>query len=373
MSGSAVVTPIAPRRQADRFLVPDVARGVAIIAMLIAHAGPVMTDQPFATVFVQGQLNDLASPLFATTMGAAAAIVLAKAGTPSAARAVVGQNLIRGLILVLLGVLLSTWGSWIAIVLSFLGIVLMIGTPLVLLRTRILVVVLGAVLLISAPLNTAVLVAAGPLPGTDPSVGQLLLEWLFLSPHYRVTNLLPWFLFGALLFRIRFGGVRAAGIMLAIAVPAWWLGPLWRGATNEAFSPSGSYLDTLHDTGLVLATWAVIVLLAAIRRPPWSRIVRGGFLPLRAIGSVSLSLYVFQVGVVALMNANGITFGSTDWVAWLVLVLGVPIVGVLWWRFVGKGPIEWGIGIVSGRYRPRRTTGVSAASTAEAPADDRAP
>jgi uncharacterized protein len=77
MSGSAIVTPVAPRLQKDRYLVPDVARGVAILAMLIAHAGPLMVTQPPATAFVQGQLNDLASPLFAVTMGAAAAIVLA--------------------------------------------------------------------------------------------------------------------------------------------------------------------------------------------------------------------------------------------------------------------------------------------------------
>ena len=158
MTGSAVVTPIAPRLQRDRYLVPDVARGVAILAMLIAHAGPLMVDQPFATAFLQGQLNDLASPLFAVTMGAAAAIVLAKAGTGAGARlTVIGQNAIRGVILVLLGLLLSTWGSWIAVVLSFLGIVLAIGTPLVLLRSRALIAVLAVVLVLSAPVNDLVL------------------------------------------------------------------------------------------------------------------------------------------------------------------------------------------------------------------------
>jgi len=358
MTGSAVVTPIAPRLQRDRYLVPDVARGVAILAMLIAHAGPLMVDQPYATAFLQGQLNDLASPLFAVTMGAAAAIVLAKAGTGAGARlTVIGQNAIRGVILVLLGLLLSTWGSWIAVVLSFLGIVLAIGTPLVLLRSRALIAVLAVVLVLSAPVNDLVLTLTGPLiTGGERTPGSFLLEWLFLSPHYRVTNLLPWFLFGALLFRIRFGGRRAAWIMLAISVPAWWLGPLWRGATGEAFSPSGSYLDTLHDAGLVLLTLSVIMLLASMPGRA-GRVVHAVFVPFQAIGSISLSLYVFQVGVVALMSANGISYGTTDPVAWLVLVLGVPIVGILWWRCVGKGPIEWLIGVVSGRYRPRRAAG----------------
>ena len=364
MTGSAVVTPVAPRLQRDRYVVPDVARGVAILAMLVAHAGPIMAEQPAATLFLQGQLNDLASPLFALTMGAAAAIVLAKAGRgPGAVRSVILQNLIRGAILVALGLLLETWGSWIAIVLSFLGIVLAIGTPLVLLGTRALVAVLAVVLVVGAPLNDAVLVATGPLITTgERTPASFLLEWIFLSPHYRVTNLLPWFLLGALLFRIHFGDRRTGLVLVALAVPAWWLGPLWRGATGEPFSASGSYLDTLHDAGLVLLALGIIVLLASLRGRRSSAVVHAVFLPFRAIGSVSLSLYVFQVAVVGLMSENGIRFGTTDPVAWLVLVLGVPLVGILWWRFVGKGPLEWLIGVVSGRYRPSRTAPVDARS-----------
>ncbi|WP_338144953.1 acyltransferase family protein [Cryobacterium adonitolivorans] len=358
------MTPVAPRLQQDRYLLPDVARGLAILAMLIAHAGPIMVDQPAATAFLQGQLNDMASPLFATTMGAAAAIVLAKAGrSPANVRMVIVQNVIRGAILVLLGLFLATWGSWIAIVLSFLGIVLAIGTPLVLLGTRALIAVLAAVLIFGAPLNELILAATGPLiTGGERTPASFLLEWLFLSPHYRVTNLLPWFLFGALLFRIRFGGRRAGWILLAIAVPAWWLGPLWRGTTGEEFSPSGSYLDTLHDAGLVLGVLGVIILLASLRGQRIASVVHAVFLPFEAIGSISLSLYVFQVAVVAWMADNGISFGTTDPVAWIVLVIGVPIVGILWWRFVGKGPIEWLIGVLSGRYRPRRASPVKASS-----------
>jgi uncharacterized protein len=355
MTGSAVVVPIAPRLQPDRYVVPDVARGVAIMAMLVAHAGPIMTEQPAGTLLVQGQLNDLASPLFATAMGAAAAIVLAKAGgNTSARRTVILQNIIRGAILVLLGLLLSTWGSWIAIVLSFLGIVLAIGTPLVLLGTRALIAVTAVVLVLGAPLNELMLAVGGPLVTSgERTPASFLLEWLFLSPHYRVTNLLPWFLVGALLFRIRFGGRRTGAVLLAIAVPAWLLERFWRDATGAEFSPSGSYPDTLHDAGLVLGVLGLIMLLASLRGRRAAAVVHAVFLPFEAIGSVSLSLYVFQVGLVGWMADNGITYGSTDPVAWLVLVLGVPLLGILWWRFVGKGPIEWLVGVLSGRYRLR--------------------
>jgi uncharacterized protein len=39
----------------------------------------------------------------------------------------------------------------------------------------------------------------------------------------------------------------------------------------------------------------------------------------------------------------------------------VPLVGILWWRFVGKGPIEWLTGVVSGRYRVGRAGAAGAA------------
>lgn len=71
--------PIAPRRQLERLVVPDVLRGVAILAMLVAHgANSLMPDVPTPVRMVSGQLNDLASPLFALVMGMAAQILLTR-------------------------------------------------------------------------------------------------------------------------------------------------------------------------------------------------------------------------------------------------------------------------------------------------------
>ena len=78
--------------------------------------------------------------------------------------------------------------------------------------------------------------------------------------------------------------------------------------------------------------------------------------------SAAPAMMALERDVVGWMADNNITYGTTDPVAWLVLVLGVPLVGILWWRFVGKGPLEWLIGVVSGRYRPRRAAPVDARS-----------
>ncbi|QJU54564.1 DUF418 domain-containing protein [Herbiconiux sp. KACC 21604] len=356
MSGVHTVRPVAPRTQGDRVVVPDVARGFAIFAMLVAHAIPLVPQVPGAVRFLERQLNDVASPLFACVMGMATAIVIAKTRLePHGVRAVIVQNVIRGCILVILGVWLQTWGSWIAIILSFLGIVLAIGTPLLLLPTKALIAVIAVIVVAGAPINAFVLDVVEPTMALPGSLGATFIDWVFLNPHYRVTNLLPWFLFGAVVFRIGFTSRRLAWTMLILAPLAWGGDFVIRRVFSVERGPSGSYLDTLHDTGLVLGALAAIMLLAAVRAEAPARVIRAVFVPFRAIGTVALSLYVLQVAIVAWLARSGaLTFSENNYAAWCLVVLAVPAAGILWWRFIGKGPIEWVIGFLSGRYRVAR-------------------
>lgn len=115
----------APRRQADRLVVPDALRGLALLAMVIAHVDPFLRDPPRGWDFLSGQINDVASPLFALVMGMSAQIMLQRGGVgPRATWVVIGQNAVRGVVLIALGLWLETWGTWIAIVLAFLGVLL---------------------------------------------------------------------------------------------------------------------------------------------------------------------------------------------------------------------------------------------------------
>ena len=70
----------------ERLVVPDVLRGVALFAMLVAHAKPFLVDLPGAVTFAMGSLNDLASPLFALVMGLSAQTLLPARGAAHAAR-----------------------------------------------------------------------------------------------------------------------------------------------------------------------------------------------------------------------------------------------------------------------------------------------
>lgn len=339
----------APR--GERLLVPDVLRGVAIVAMVLAHAAPAWASKPRAVGFVLGNVSDLASPLFALVMGISAQLMLTNA--PDGRRGVVTlQQVVRGVVLIVLGVWMSTWGTWVAIVLSFLGVLLIVGAPLVLLGTRALATAAVVIALLSDPVNAWArqsLWAQGP-------VGDML-QWVVLSPTYRLTNLLPFFLLGALLMR---HGLRRDGVlwsMLSIAPVAYLARPVAEKMFGVAEGPSGSYLDTLHDVGLVFLVYVVVVLLAEVTAAPWRRIVGAAYGFLGAIGQVALSLYLLHVAVLWLWRAAGWHQYPDDP---LLFVLVAPVslaIGWLWWRYVGTGPVEWLLGAVTGRRKSLRRAG----------------
>jgi len=339
---------VAPRRQTGRLVIPDVLRGVAIVAMLVAHGMPIMMLVPDAVAVAVQLLNDLASPLFALVMGMAAQLVLQRPGATRGA--VTAQQLARGAILLVLGVWLSTWGSWVAIVLSFLGLTLIVGAPLLLLGTRWIVGLAVLLLVVSQPLTHALNELFAPLITAVP-LARIPVDWISLGGHYRLVNLLPMFLIGAVLLR---RGVpaspRALVTIAAVGLVAFSADQVVVSLAG-APSASGTWADSARDIGLVAFAYAAVGALAGVRRPGARGVVAAVFLPLRACGSVALSLYVVQIALIAWWAGQGIGWqGSNHPVLWVILVPGLIVVGTLWWRFVGLGPIEWLMGVVTGRY-----------------------
>lgn len=337
----------------DRLVVPDVLRGVALFAMLIAHAKPFLTGIPGAVDFAMGNINDLASPLFALVMGLSAQIVAQR--TPAGGRGrMLLQQAARGVVLVGLGVWLSTWGSWVAIVLSYLGLLLLVGVPILLLSTRWVAVVAVAIAVVSDPLNAWARAILWPIVGPSP-VMTAVSSWFVLGGSYRLTNLLPFFLLGALLMRHGFRRDRMLWAMAIAAPVAYVVRPILTKVLGAPTPLSGTYPDTLHDVGLVFATYVVIVLLATVRSARPARAIAIVFEPLRAIGAVALSLYLLHVAMLGFWLQVGFDRGvSSDIVRWTVLVVVNVLAGWLWWRFIGVGPVEWLLGWVTGR--PKRWT-----------------
>lgn len=327
---------------------PDLARGTAIAAMLVAHAQVLVPHRPTWVSDVLNRINDVASPLFALVMGLSAAVMLAR--SDRGRRSVLVHNLVRGLVLVALGIWLETWGSWVAIVLAVLGCLLIVGTPVLLLGHRAVAGIALAIFVFSPMINTAVQRAVD-WPGgyyadigNHPSVGELLIRWFVADPHYRVTSLLPFFLVGGLM------------IGYARRPDRWWSAAAVVGGTGaqivvtalrarpEADTLSGSSLDLLHDASLV----AIAVGLCGLAvRLPWARMWR----PVEELGTVALSLYVLQIAVIAWINRDGaLPVLANDWAGFAVIVLGVAVAGWAWAHWIGRGPIEWATGVLTRRY-----------------------
>jgi uncharacterized protein len=346
------VTNGAVDTSADRLVVPDVLRGIAILAMLIAHAKRLLPEMSGSASFVTGNISDLASPLFALVFGLSAQILLQRTPRTSRALMLVQQG-IRGVVLIALGLWLTTWGTWVDIILSYLGVVLILGVPLLFLSTRWVVVIAVAVAAVSDPVNGWAREALWPViaGGASPVVAYTS-YWVFLGDSYRVTNLLPFFLLGALLMRHGFTRDRALWIMAGVAPLAYVVRPVLERVTRSPEAVSGSIPDTLHDVGLVFATYVVIVLLATVRQPRPARAIAIVFEPLRAIGATALSIYLFHIGLLALMTRWGYVPIWDGYAQWAAIVVGVTAIGWVWWRFIGVGPVEWLLGWVT--LRPKR-------------------
>lgn len=336
---SAPVTP--------RVLGLDAARGLAVVAMVIAHAVPFISERVSDSgTFVLLEVNDLASPLFALVMGAAAGLV---SPGPSALRGT-ARAVVRGLALIVLGVGLEQLDHWVAVILHILGLLLIVGTPMLVLGTRWLLALAAALFVAGPPVIQAVTRAAGGVAGGQAPTASWatnpLVEWLVLNTHYRVLTLLPIFLVGAVLARRGLRDERAS----------WWclmggLAMVWASLALDLLGRpvvfSGDYPDQVQETGLALAAYGLVMATDIA----WERRSSAGAVlePLAAVGRVALSLYVVHV---ALLVPVIPAFPDGGWLPFVLFVV-VSVVGAwAWGRFVGRGPVERLVDAISPARRP---------------------
>jgi uncharacterized protein len=331
----------------------DALRGLAIFAMLVAHAAPLLPGVPTAADFIREQLNDVASPLFALVMGMTAALGACSRPGLSLRRGWLAQ-LPKVVALLALGLLLPFTGSWVAIVLGQLGLVLSVGYPFVRLTPGRLTFAALAIAALADPLN-GLLRHLLPLTGVlQVPVLDSLAQWAVLSPNYRLTNLLPWFLVGvALHATLRERKQERIGfILLVIAPVAYAVRPLVVRTTGSPVI-SGSIPDTLHDAGLVFALIAAVLLLRRMA-PAFAECIG---IPIRSAGALSLSLYVAHVLFIAAVAVPVARDGGSHPLLWAAIVVGGMALGWLWWRFFGRGPLERLIGAITRRVRASPVTG----------------
>lgn len=328
----------------------DLVRGVAIVCMVIAHVrvwAPV--DSTLVTVALL-VVNNVASPLFATVMGISAGIVLTRGSHRLAGATFVARSLVRGLILIGIGVLLQQLGTFVAIVLMSLGATLVVASPLALLPVPALAATTAVTFAVGPWVNAAARAGLDPARVYSTAWVDQVLQWFVLSTHYRVVSLLPFVLAGVLLARYRLT-VRTALISIGVAVIAGAavivLRLLGHGlGVSEVVS--GGVPDALLDVALTGTALGIIVLAArwSVLQPAVTALA-----PVRAAGAMALTCYVLHVGLIALAQRVGDPRAPYD--HWLAYGGGILVVTLLacwaWWQVIGKGPIERVMGLVTDR------------------------
>jgi hypothetical protein len=306
---------------------------------------------------------------------------------------------VRGLAVGVLGLALgeAALGD-VDIILTYYGVLFLLAIPLILLPTRALFA-LGAVLAVVAPI-TSHLVRTGVPPAEliDPSFTALvtdpagLLTTLFLTGAYPIWPWLTYLCVGMAVGRCSLATTRTAAVLAASGValvaaaaavshlalvtagglgriladpglpaeelqaalvegpngvtPAttwWWL------AVNAAHSSTPLDLARTVGTSLVVLG-AMLLLDRALARggsSSWARVVDAARSPLAAAGSMTLTFYTLHVVVAGLAGE-----AAAPWTLYLVQVVLALVVGLLWQRFVGRGPLEAGVSTLTDVVAP---------------------
>jgi hypothetical protein len=275
--------------------------------------------------------------------------------------------MVRGAVLVVLGLLLDHAGAQIVIVLVYLGLLTWVVSPLARLPTPALAGVGLAALVAAPPLRHSLLDERLHLYLT----GQLhLVTWLdyfVTGDYYRLTSMVGFAGIGMVLARIARAGrpllgtvsrqLLAGGAVLVVAAA-------YMGANQAGIFPFRAYQATWREHAFCALLVAATILLGL----GLARLVSPYVRPLVAMGRMSLTLYTVQVLYLG-VYVHVIRPGQTDnsWFNLGLLIVGSAGLALAWQRTVRRSPFQRGPleGITALAAAPRRRAGADGPSRAE--------
>lgn len=341
----------------------DVARCLALLGMIATHVLSTSAEPAAGR----------SSALFAVLAGVT--LTLGAGGTrPVRGRAWAGVGagvVVRALIISVLGMALAEFGSGIAIILTYYGLLFFLGIPFLALRVPALLGLAAAWLVVSPVLSHLVRPALPPRGYESPSFdhlaapGRLLAELTFTG-YYPVVPWLTYLLVGMALGRIDLrrvtNAVRIAAAGLALAVAAPLISRALPGPRTDAVfygstptdswawlavdSPhTGTPFDLARTVGSSLLIIGVCLLAARFLPRLWS-IAFGA-------GAMTLTLYSLHVA----LRADGLLDGD-DLTTYLQHVAIVVAIGALFALVRQRGPLEDVVAVAARTVRravsPRR-------------------
>lgn len=352
MDGAGTVSTMTASLRIDGL---DVARAVAILGMVGSHVG----DE--GTRGLEGDgwgwltiTHGYPSALFAVLAGVSMTLMLTRRGTlpiADVARDDVARTrvriAVRALILIVLGWVMASLGTPVAVILTNLGVMFLLALPM--LRWRI-----GALLGGAALVAGAGAWAAREVSGIAAGAG--IDDWFALSAlwseHYPALAWMAYIMVGLALGRMDLHETRTAlrlltaGVVVAVAarLTGWALraalaptgvpdGPKFSPGTEEWISDephSYTPVEMIENIGVACALIGLALLVAS----RWPRALWA----LRATGSMALTLYVAHLIVIAAVGYEMVTEPSN--VSFVALALGLVAFACVWKAMAGQGPLE---------------------------------
>lgn len=356
----------------------DLARGLAVFGMYAVHVGPA-PGQDGVIGFLMELAQGRSSALFAVLAGFAVALITGRR-TPKtglAGRQAVAKVIIRAVILLALGTALTMTGTPVVPILAFYGLFFLLVLPLYRLGTKPLALIAAGWALIGPQL----LYALKPVVGDRVflSYGQADgLVSLFFTGGYPALTWVPFVLAGMAVARCDLAAttvrIRLALTGVALAVTGYggsWLALRLVPGAAEAVrkaeegsgmssmssvspdsigifgdSPAGMLAAAPHSEAtlsIVGATGVAILVitacLAAMDAFPRLRRLAG---PVIAVGSMSLTAYVYHIVAIWLLNTEEATVQPLY--VLLGFIASVTVLATIWSRFFQRGPLEWLMG-----------------------------
>lgn len=331
--------------QAHRIPAIDIARGWAVLTMFIAHTQPDDEGGFFGHLLAIAGGGERPRTLFAITGGIALGLFVASRLREGQMLGEVRRTIaIRGIFLIALGLFLQTMSSGVSIVLDTWGLLFLVALPFLVTKSRTLLI--GAVVLLVAgsAIRVAVSGRASAFVLEHSELAQVS-DW-FTTGSYPV---LIWAAFLAVGYAVsRFDLtdrrtqllIAGSGAVLSIAVVAALL-------SDEA-APQTFPQELLRHVAAIGAALLVVgvLLLLTSGRNAVARVLGVVLWPLRAVGSMPLTIYTAHVLALTVWHSSGAP-GYDSWQPFVVLTLCSLVFATVWRLTLGQGPLERLIALVS--------------------------
>ncbi|MEU1555507.1 DUF418 domain-containing protein [Streptomyces scabiei] len=378
---------------AGRLVGVDLARALAVFGMFAVHVAPPAEDDGFGGRLL-GLTEGRSSILFATLAGFSLMLIAGRREpkTGLAGRQARARIVIRALVLLTLGTVLTMLKTGIVVILAFYGVYFLLALPLIRLRARTLAITAAALAVIGPQASFGLTWLLGAAASRDVNTydpiarlgGDGLLS-LLRDGTYPAITWMPFVIAGMALARLDLtaGAVQRRLVALGTALMALGYGTAWliaklypplvegKAEMKELFAnldpqslenlaPGSPAFEAIQDMatdssnialsllgaephsgttfeiagGLGVAITVLVCATAAMTRLTW---LRRAASPLIAVGSMSLTLYVAHVAAYTMLPGGA----TGTFVPLLGFIAGAILFATVWSRFFRRGPLEY--------------------------------